>query len=371
MRPLRVERTHAGARDPRRPTPRSRPPTGRPPHGSERGRAGAARPRGAVEVDAQQLAPGGEGRARRGGGCGRTCAVREATLSAGKSGGVRPRAQRRPHGAAARATHSGTRARARPQEAVRARSRMGNEALLERLVPDHLAHHHVEDAREPDAPRVGTDDLDAVADAVLARERLDDRDEHRLALDRDHAARAEPRRRHRPHAGPRAEVEDGRRRGARARRGPGGRPGSSARRRGASGGRRGGLQAGEGRLGRARPRRLRPSPQRRARSPSARGACSRSSRVSASARSRSTSNRSTTASTTRRPSCAPSSVSQTKAATRLRLRIESRSAPRPASGHEHVLVADRCGPPSAAERAQTSSSRGRLTARPPRERPRP
>ena len=237
-----------------------------------------------------------------------------------------------------------------------ARDRRRAEALLEGLVAHHLAHHHVEDPRQPHPARVGADDLDPVGDPVLAREGLDDGHEHRLALDRDHAAGPEERGHDGPDAGAGAEVEHGLARAhARDERAVEGavppRVGEERLLVGEAA-----QQACERWTLRAAHAAYRPPGEARAMASSS-SRVSRSSRLSASARSRGTSNRSTTASTTAAPVLDPSSCSQTKAATRFRLRIESRSAPRPARGTSTYSSPIR-RPTMRSERAQASSSRG-------------
>ena len=82
-----------------------------------------------------------------------------------------------------------------------------DQGLLEAFVAHELADHHVELAPQPHPARVRAHDKDALRDPRLARQRLDHRHQHRLALDRHHAPRPEPRRQHRPDAAARAEVE--------------------------------------------------------------------------------------------------------------------------------------------------------------------
>ncbi len=138
------------------------------------------------------------------------CVVSDATRRAGRIGGEIPSADRHARRRGHERQPLGHESPAPAQEAVARALEDGQQSLLEPLVAHELADHDVELAAQPHAARLRAQHAHAVGHARLAREGLDHRHQHGLALDRDHAPRAEPRGEHRPHAAARAEVEDAR-----------------------------------------------------------------------------------------------------------------------------------------------------------------
>ena len=169
------------------------------------GRSGAARARGR------------EGRGPPGGGCAGRGRSREATLADFRNGGARPRAKGGRTGAAPEGHPLRDERPARAQEARAGAREDGQEPFLEGLVAHHLAHHHVEgprragrDARRRGRPRRGRRRRSRGRGASITGTSTASRSTA--------TTRRAPsgRRRHRPDPGAGAEVEHGRRPGARA-----------------------------------------------------------------------------------------------------------------------------------------------------------